>query len=363
MEASLGALAEVIERGGRAAVATVIRTWRSAPLPAGTSMVVTSDGAIVGSVSGGCVESDVVEVCRQVLASGKPTIVSYGVSDEQAFAVGLMCGGTIDLLVERVDVASWPLLAGAARQSRDEPLAIATVVDGDSMGARAVISSQVTGSLGAAELDAAVLADARELMISGRSACQRYEEHAAEVLIETRPRPASLVIVGSSDFATALATIGKALGYTVLVVDPRGAFATPERIPAADEIAVAWPDRWLSDRDLSERDAVVVLTHDPKLDVPALSQALRTGTGYVGAMGSRATHADRVRRLLAAGVPGSDIDRIRGPIGLDIGGQTPMETAISIAAEIIALRNGRAGGPLGAGNEAIHAARRHPSGP
>ena len=347
--------------GGTAGLATVVRTFQSAPSPPGAAMVVAPDGSVSGSVSGGCVEGAVYELAAEVARTGTPRLERYGVSDGDAFAVGLTCGGTIDVFIESVSEATFPEL-GAVSDDIDthRPVAIATVIahsDAARVGRRLVIRPDVVaGSLGSARADAAVTDDARGLLAVGRSDVLRYGPdgqrlgEGMEVFVSSHaPRPRMLVF-GAIDFAAALARLGSFLGYRVTVCDARPVFATSARFPSVDEVVVDWPNRYLAaqvDAGAIDRDTVIcVLTHDPKFDIPLLEVALRLEVGYVGAMGSRRTHDDRMARLRAAGLTDAELSRLASPIGLDLGGRTPEETAVSIAADIIARRWGGGGRPL-----------------
>lgn len=341
-------------------MATVVATWRSAPRPAGATMLVGADGTAVGSVSGGCVEGAVYELCKEAIESGTPLLQRYGVSDDDAFAVGLTCGGIIDLFVERVSPDSFPELGEVATSIRTgEPVAIVTCVDGpaDRLGHRLVLwPDRRSGSLGLDRLDDAVTDDARGLLAGGRTGVVHYghdgERRGDDLTLfvaSHAPRPRMLVF-GAIDFAAAVARVGAFLGYRVTVCDARPVFATTRRFPDADEVVVDWPHRYLKAEveagRVDTRTVVCVLTHDPKFDVPVLEVALRQPFAYVGAMGSRRTHDDRMARLRDAGVEGEAMDRLSSPIGLDLGARTPEETAVSIAAEIIASRWGGGGARL-----------------
>jgi xanthine dehydrogenase accessory factor len=367
--------------GDRFAVATVIDTFHSAPRQPGAAMAVSADGVAVGSVSGGCVEADVYEVAREVIQTGLPSVRRYGVSDDDVFAVGLTCGGVIEVLVQPVDLASFAdfeAVADAVDSGR--PVAVATVVTtGDHrLGQRLVIwPDEVAGSLGDSRLDAAVVEDAAGMLDQGATAIRYYGAQGecrrtdVAVFVQAFTPPPRMFVFGAIDFAVAMARVGKFLGYHVTVCDARGVFATRLRFPEADEVVVSWPHRFLAEaleQGLVDRRTVLcVLTHDPKFDVPLLEVALRTDAGYIGAMGSRRTHDDRLSRLRAAGVTEAELARLSSPIGLDIGARTPEETAISIAAEIIATRCDASGQPLSSTTGRIHgepadrAAARHES--
>ena len=360
--------------GETVAVGTVVATFESAPRPPGAAMLVGPDGEAVGSVSGGCVEGAVYELGEQVLASGEPVLQRYGVSDESAFAVGLTCGGIIDVFAERVDRSSYPELGAiAADVAEGRPVAVATVIahpDPARLGKRLVVrppdaAEPRSGTLGSDRADDAVTDDVRGLLASGRTETleygpegQRRGEGMRVFVTSYAPVPRMLVF-GAIDFAAAVARIGSFLGYRVTVCDARGVFATATRFPSADEVIVDWPHRYLRAEveagRIDGRTVICVLTHDPKFDVPLLEVALRLPEiGYVGAMGSRRTHDDRLKRLREAGLTAAELGRLASPIGLDLGARTPEETAVSIAAEIIAQQWGGAGERLSAKAGPIH---------
>jgi xanthine dehydrogenase accessory factor len=354
--------------GETVGMGTVTGTFRSAPRPPGAAMLVGPDGTAVGSVSGGCVEGAVYELAQSVVASGVPVPQRYGVSDDDAFSVGLTCGGIIDVFVEAVSAQTFPEFGKLAASIRaGEPVAVATVTTGraDRIGRHLVIwTADVAGGLGSERLDAAVRDDARGLLASGRTATltygpdgERRGEGLSVFVSSFAPAPRMLVF-GAIDFAAAVARIGSFLGYRVTVCDARPVFATARRFPDADEVIVDWPHRYLRTQvevgALDGRTVICVLTHDPKFDVPVLADALRLPVAYVGAMGSRATHDDRLARLRAAGLSDEQLERLASPIGLDLGARTPEETAVSIAAEIVARRWAGAGRPLSRTAGAIH---------
>ncbi|MDQ3885527.1 MAG: XdhC family protein, partial [Actinomycetota bacterium] len=357
-------------RDGRpTAVGTVVATFRSAPRPAGAAMLVTDDERAVGSVSGGCVESAVYELGQQVLAEGVPALQRHGVSDDNAFAVGLTCGGILDVFVERIDPVSFPELDEVARSvEAREPVAVATVVahpDEQWLGRRLVIwPDRHAGMLGSSRADDAVIDDARGLLAAGRTATLHYgpdgqrRGEGMDVFVNCFEPPARMLVFGAIDFAAAMARLGVFLGYRVTVCDARPVFATRSRFPDADEVVVDWPHRYLSAEAeagrIDPRTVITVLTHDPKFDVPVLQQALRMDVAYVGAMGSRRTHDDRLARLREVGMSAEELARLSSPIGLDLGARTPEETAVSIAAEIISLRWGGRGARLSEVEGPIH---------
>lgn len=344
-------------------MATVVRTWRSAPRPAGASMLVTDAGEAVGSVSGGCVEGALFEVGQEVLADGVPRFETYGVSDDDAFAVGLTCGGILEVFVERVDEQTWPELIGIEESiARDEPVAVATIVRGPHyVGRHLVVRVDHTeGALGTTRLDDTVREDVIGMLAAGRTGFLHYGPdgerlgEGLDVFVASYAPPAQMFVFGAIDFSAALVRVGKLLGYRVTICDARPVFATRKRFPEADEVVVDWPHRWLEQQHVDARTVIAVLTHDPKFDVPALAFALRTDAGYVGAMGSRRTHEDRLVRLKEAGLTDDELARLHSPIGLDLGARTPEETAISIAAEIVQARWGGTGRHLAATDGPIH---------
>ncbi|WP_433497029.1 XdhC family protein [Sphaerimonospora sp. CA-214678] len=342
------------ESGERFGLATVVGTFRSAPRPPGAAMAVLGT-EVTGSVSGGCVEGAVYELAREVVADGTAVLQRYGVSDGDAFAVGLTCGGIIDLLVEPVSKETFPELGEVAESiEARRPVAVATIVAGPgTIGARRVVwPDHASGSLGSARLDEAVDDDVRGMLAQGSTGMRRYGAQGERRLDDLQvfvhsfaPAPRMLVF-GAIDFAAAVARVGKFLGYHVVVCDARPVFATVKRFPEADEVVVRWPHDYLAETVVDGRTVICVLTHDPKFDVPLLEVALRTPAAYIGAMGSRRTHDDRLARLREAGLSEAELARLRSPIGLDLGARTPEETAVSIAAELIKLRWGGSGDSL-----------------
>ncbi|MGI5459205.1 XdhC family protein [Streptomyces sp. CA-249302] len=341
--------------GERVARATVVATFRSAPRPPGASMLVGPGGEAVGSVSGGCVEGAVYELGAQVLAEGRPVLERYGVSAEDAFAVGLTCGGILDVFVEEVSADTYPEFGRVAAAVRDGvPVAVATVVSGppERLGRRLLVwQDRTEGGTGSDRLDSAMEKDARGLLAAGRTGTLSYGAEGLPcdddltVFVESLAPPPRMIVFGAIDFAAAVAQLGDFLGYRVTVCDARPVFATADRFPGAHEVVVEWPHRYLA-REAEEgridgRTVLAVLTHDPKFDVPLLDVALRLPeVAYIGAMGSRRTHTDRIERLRERGLTDAEIARVSSPIGLDLGARTPQETAVSIAAEMIALRWG-----------------------
>ena len=380
------------EAGETVGVGTVVATFQSAPRPAGASMLVGPDESAVGSVSGGCVEGAVYELAQSVVGSGTPVLERYGVSDDDAFAVGLTCGGILDVFVEKVSRETFPELGEiAADVAAGRPVALATVIehpDPDRLGGGSSYApttgssvtiapstrrprggtSRTTASLGSERADDAVHDDALGLLAAGHNATltygpdgERRGEGMRVFVWAFAPKPRMLVF-GAIDFAAAVARVGSFLGYHVTVCDARPVFATTSRFPEADEVVVDWPHRYLAAEveagRVDQRTVLAVLTHDPKFDVPLLEVALRLPEeqrpAYVGAMGSRKTHDDRLARLREAGLTEKEIASMSSPIGLDLGARTPEETAISIAAEIVALQWGGSGDRLAAREGRIH---------
>jgi len=345
-------------------LATVVNTFRSAPRDPGAALAVSDGGEVVGSVSGGCVEGAVYELAREVCESGQPVLQTYGISDDTAFDVGLTCGGIIELFVEPVSKERFPGLGDVAAAIRDEvPVAVATVIAGPgTLGARRIIrAGSASGTLGAGDrLDEAVDDDVRGMLAQGLTGVRHYGEHGERrlddlsVFVQSFAPPPRMLVFGAIDFAAAVARAGKFLGYRVTVCDARPIFATHARFPDADEVVVDWPHRYLAQTSVDPRTVICVLTHDPKFDVPLLEVALRTPAGYIGAMGSRRTHDDRLARLREAGLTEDELARLRSPIGLDLGARTPEETAVSVAAELIQLRWGGSGHPLTQTSGRIH---------
>ncbi|MHB8262406.1 MAG: XdhC family protein [Acidimicrobiales bacterium] len=375
--------------GLRVAIAKVVGVEGSGPMAPGAVMAVNENSEVAGSVSGGCVEGAVLEEVLESMRGWVPAhVCTYGYSDEQAFAVGLTCGGTLHILVTPDLPAVYEELRTALAAS--EPVALATVcaVDPRTAGGSAdigdsgdgttfalhgssvkpgatmlvAVGGQMSGTLGNASLDRAVARDALDALASGATGMHYYGAlgesfqpgvgagagagaevgEASQVFVELFVPPPRMVILGAVDFSASLAGVARVLGYHVIVCDAREVFATKARFPMADEVVVAWPDRYIGSIDppLGPRDAICILTHDPKFDVPAAVAALRTEVGYIGAMGSRRTHSDRLAKLRESGVAEDALSRIMAPIGIDIGARTPQETAVSICAEIILLRSG-----------------------
>jgi len=379
MRRELETLRPELARGDDVSLAMVVGANGSSPRELGAVMAVLGDGRVVGSVSGGCVESEVVAHAQRLLEVGGSRLLCFGITDDDAVAVGLTCGGSIDVLVHRVagpellqeldraiDAGEavalvLPLPPGSATPPEDPDATGASVAG--AQGSLVVTATSTVGTLGAGSVDVDAARGARHLLTTGRSGRisvgrpDAPAPHVREVFVHVVVPKPRLVVVGAMDHASALAHLGRFLGFHVTVCDARARFATPERFPEADVIEVAWPHRFLEQAQLDDRSAVCVLTHDPKFDVPALQVALRSRAGYVGVMGSRRSHEDRLHRLAAAGCSDAELARLRSPIGLDLGGVTPEETALSIAAELVMLRHGASGLPLRDTAGAIHRVR------
>ncbi|MFX4286489.1 XdhC family protein [Janibacter sp. G349] len=364
--------------GRSVGLATLTGTWHSAPRPPGATMLVDEDRA-VGSVSGGCVEGAVYELAREVAAEGSPVLTRYGVSDGNALEVGLTCGGQLELFVQPVSATTFPELPEVVADIRSgRPVAVATVIehpDPALVGRRLVVRPEgLEGRPRAAShLDqrmstrqvAALTDDARGLLAQGLSEVLTYgpdgerRGEGMRVFVEAFAPPPRLIVFGAIDFASAMADQGRLLGYRVTVCDARPTFATAERLPGAHEVVVRWPHEYLREEAeagrIDARTVLTVLTHDPKFDTPLLEVALRLErVAYVGAMGSRRTHDQRLAQLREVGITDEEIARLSSPIGLDLGARTPEETAVSIAAEIISLRWGGAGSRLSDRGGPIH---------
>ncbi len=339
--------------GQRIVLARVVDLEGSGPRLPGAAMAVNEDGEVAGSVSGGCVEAAVAQACLDALQSEERSVISFGYSDDDAFAAGLTCGGTVHLFVAEFE--SGPLYETLRAGLRTgAAMALATVIEGANSGQNLLLFAEdsapggfsVIGSLGDAELDRVVSRDARGELAVGATRIRRYgaageaRRSDVSVFIESFMPPAKMMIFGAVDFAGALSEAAKILGYHVTLCDAREVFATRARFPYPDEIVVDWPHRLLKriGPSLTQRDAICVLTHEARFDVPAIMAGLNTQAGYIGAMGSRRTHDDRIQRLLDAGADPVEIKRLHSPIGLDLGALTPEETAFSICAEIIASR-------------------------
>ncbi|WP_406277857.1 XdhC family protein [Streptomyces sp. NBC_00191] len=353
------------DQGRDFAVATVVTVGGSAPRGPGAALAVDSHGTAIGSVSGGCVEGAVYDLCVQALQDGRTVRERFGYSDEDAFAVGLTCGGVIEVLVTPVRADAPVFRAGVSAAARGEAAALARVARGpDELLGRALLvhpDGSYEGSLDAdPQLDRTAAEEALAMLDTGRTGTVEIAEDGSRcpggvtLFVESSMPPPRMIVFGAVDFATALVRAGKFLGYHVTVCDARPVFATRVRFPEADELVLDWPHRYLRRTPTDERTVLCVLTHDAKFDVPLLETALRLPVAFVGAMGSRRTHEDRNRRLREVGVTDGELARLRSPIGLDLGARTPEETALSIAAEIVAARRGGTGLPLTGSGTPIH---------
>ncbi|GGQ17582.1 hypothetical protein GCM10010266_45880 [Streptomyces griseomycini] len=368
-----GELCRWLDEGREFAVATVVSVNGSAPRGPGAALAVDREGTAIGSVSGGCVEGAVYELCVRALEDDGTRVERFGHSDEDAFAAGLTCGGVIDVLVTPVGARApvrQVLRSALSAAVRGEPGALARVVRGpaDLLGGALFVrpDGSCEGGLGGdPELDRTAAAEARALLDGGRTGTVDLSADGSRcpggltLFVESSVPPPRMIVFGAIDFAAALVRVGRFLGHRVTVCDARPVFATRARFPEADEVVVDWPHRYLRGTATDARTVLCVLTHDPKFDVPLLKEALRMPVAFVGAMGSRRTHADRERRLREAGVGERELARLRSPIGLDLGARTPEETALSIAAEIVAARRGGTGAPLTGSDVPIHRDDRH----
>ena len=314
MREVLSELTEWTKAGEDIALATVVETWGSSPRPLGSKMVVTRSGKMAGSVSNGCIEGAVFEEAQKVLKSREPKVAAFGVADEVAFEVGLACGGHIEVFIQPLGPVHQQLLA---KLQGDEP---ATLLTNLSSGEAQLIEGSAPGS--------------------------ELARREGDVFTEPFRRPAHLVIIGAIHIAIPLHRLAKLMGYRVTIVDARAKFATRERFPEADELIVAWPDEAMTKLAIDNSTYVVILTHDPKFDLPALRSVLAKDAGYIGAIGSRKTNQNRFDELRSEGFTDEQLSRVHGPIGLDLGGRGAEETALAIMAEVTAVRYGRTGATL-----------------
>jgi len=342
--------------------AVVVRTFGSAPRPEGAVLLVADDGRLMGSVSGGCVEGAAAEEIERARRTGHARVIRYGISDEEAWDVGLACGGTIDVLVQPVVPPAVAAAAAGSLGPRGRSVAAATPLPADAPPALFGASPPgegeppappilvgadgqlLEGSTGDPATDAELGRAAARILDDGRS--KTVDVGGRAFFVEAFPVRPRLVVVGAVEVARSLVRYARELGYEVVVVDGRASFATPERFPDVDRLVVAWPDEGFETLEVGPNDAVAILSHDPKFDEPAIVEATRRGCRYVGAVGSRKTQADRRARLAEAGLSPEEIGRLRGPIGLDLGGRDPAETALAIMAEIVAARRGGSGAPM-----------------
>jgi xanthine dehydrogenase accessory factor len=355
MRGTFAALDRWQQDGETIAVATLVRACGSVPRLPGARLGLTRSGKMVGSVSGGCVENDVFEHALQVLDTGQPVIVRYGAADQLGLAVGLSCGGSIEVLIEPFAAAeAWQALCRAVQEERPAALGIGLTPPA-LVGRKLVVFDDGTcaGSV-AADLDDRITVALQRLMLEGgtRMLSVPWRADTVTVFLEAFPAPQRLCIVGGTHTAIPLCRLAKVLGFRVTVIDARSAYATAERFPDADELLLARPDEALAGAG-TDSTYVVILTHDPKFDLPALTSALRSGVRYIGILGSRKTHERRKAELRQQGFTGADLARIRAPIGLDLGARTPEEIALAILAEMLAVRYGRDGRALTDGKAAI----------
>lgn len=336
--------------GAAYAVATVVAAQGSAPLPLGAAMAVDGSGAVRGSLSGGCVEGAVYELCAQVLATGEPARQTFGYSDSDAFAVGLTCGGELDVFVQRISPSQYRVVEAALDPSRP----VALVRDLSTAAVAAVTAESVITDGG--DWPDPVVEQARALLHQGASGLRTIGcgPAAREILVTAHAAPPRMIVFGANVFAAALCRVGKLLGYHVTVCEGRAAFADRARLPEADEVVADWPHRYLRATPVDSRTVLCVLTHDPKFDIPVLVEALARPVAYIGAMGSRRADAERRARLREAGVTEDQLARLRSPIGLQLGGRTPEETALAVGAEIVALRHGGSARSLSGTRRPIH---------
>ncbi len=348
-------------RGERFALATVVKTWNSAPRPPGTVMAVSEAGEVLGSISGGCVEGETYELARQAIHSGRAALTRFGVSDDDAFASGLTCGGIIDVFVEPVSDLQYPTFDKILDAIRDDrSVVVATATSGSAVGQHVTMdgSGAVASTAGPEPDDSlvsrmgALLSRSATDVIHDLQATDPLQE--ASMFLQSFAPPPRMIVFGAIDFAAAVADIGKFLGYHVTVCDARPVFATADRFPNVDRLVVDWPHRYLRTQTVEESTVLCVLTHDPKFDIPLLEVALETPARYIGVMGSRRAHASRLEALRDAGIADWQLERLSSPIGLDLGARTSEETAVSIAAEIIATARGATGLPLHEREGAIH---------
>jgi xanthine dehydrogenase accessory factor len=315
--------------GEEVALATVVRTWGSGPRGPGAKMALTKDARLSGSVSGGCVEAAVVEEGREVLETGAPKLLHFGISDETAWNVGLTCGGSIEIFVEKLSDALFESFSKSIQDGKG--VARATVIRGVDTGRSVFVREGEP---------AKTVTEAAALRALEQGQCDVFtDEDGAEIFLDVELPPPTLVMVGGVHIAIALTTMAKALGYRTIVIDPRGVFGSAERFPHADELIPEWSDEGLEALGLDRSSAVATLTHDPKIDDPALMVALRSPAFFVGALGSKKTHEKRRKRLLDRGLTEAELSRLFAPVGLDIGSRTPEEIALSVLAQIVAVRN------------------------
>lgn len=345
------------EAGEEIALATLVAVRGSAPRRPGAHLAVTRSGKMAGSISGGCVENDLIEKAMEVLRDSTARMETYGISDEQGFEVGLSCGGSIDVLLEPL---AWGETLGAVREALQSrrPVALAIACDPPALRGHKMAVFPNAASVGSIDrgVDEATESEARRNLSTGgtRMLTLPWRGDEAKVFVEAFVPPSRLFVVGATHAAVALCRMAKLVGFDVIIIDPRSVYASHERLPEADEIRRAWPDRGLDENELDEYAYLVSLTHDPKFDQPTLIKALRSSARYIGAIGSRSTHERRKQQLREQGFSDEDLARIHSPVGLDIGSRTPEEIAVSILAEMLAVRSGRDATPLKERKAPIH---------
>ena len=324
------------------AITTVVETWGSAPRPVGSKMVATKEGGIAGSVSAGCVEGAVIEESIEVINDGKPRLIEFGVADDSAWEVGLACGGTIKVFIEpgwALDSIYEPLKEHLISR---EPFAIVTLLEGadENINQKILVklNGDVIGDLSLSEQTGFHVNDVLSLLDDGKSTSMELKD-GTRIFIEAHPLPSKLIIIGAVHLAENLITIANSVGFDTILIDPRQAFASRERFPHVKELMLEWPEQAMSNIVLDKSAYIAVLTHDPKLDDPALQMALKSNARYVGALGSRRTNQKRLERLREAGLSEDLLSKLHAPIGLDLGGYSQGEIAISIMAEIVKVKN------------------------
>jgi xanthine dehydrogenase accessory factor len=341
MEEVIGDIQRWRGQGERVALATVVQTWGSAPRRPGAKMAITANGQLSGSVSGGCVEGAVAEEAFAVLDSGTPKLLHYGVADEMGWEVGLACGGNIQVFVEPLNDTLFPVITNLI--ASEHASAVATVISGPQawLGRKLIVEAGQEAWQGSidATVDSEVAARARAAIAHGQDIQLALAEQGIEIFIDLLLPPPTLYMIGGVHIAVTLATLAKTQGYRTVVIDPRHAFGTVERFPHVDQLVQSWPEEAFAGLKLNENSAVAILTHDPKIDDPALHSVLRSPAFYIGALGSSKTHGQRLQRLRAAGFARSEVERIHAPIGLEIDAQTPEEIALAIMAQIVKVRH------------------------
>ncbi len=341
-------------QGFGVALATVVKVWGSAPRPLGSKMAMRDDGQMAGSVSGGCIEAAVCQEAERVLASGQGTLVSYGVEDEEAWSLGLSCGGEIEVFIERWPEVQEVMLEAIRRSITDQELvALATVVAGPDIGYQLLVwpGGQTLGDLGSPRLNQRAALYAEQLIPTQQCGRKTFDRQAdtVDVFFEVLAPPPKLVVIGAVHVAAHLIEFAGDLGFETILVDPRSAFLEQERFANADQLVGAWPQEALSEVGIDESTFVAVLSHDPKIDLPAIESALRSPARYIGVLGSKKSHRKRVSTLLERGFSDEELRRLHAPIGLDLGGRRAVEIALAIAAQMVAVHHGQSGSPKNAG--------------